>query len=634
MLDNLNKITTLQTNYSYLQSLNYDQQIAATTITHNSLVLGGPGTGKTHTLVYRALHLINQGVNPENIVLITFTRKAANHLKQRVKTEISDVKLGFIGTFHALATSILSDANHLSSWRLIAPNDDLSLIELTCKSGDIGAKRLQHVFSYFANTKKTMDEVLTTLNLTEFLDYSHKIEEAYNFYCKTKRRLSYLNYDDLLINIIDNPNLVRNLKIKYLMIDEFQDVSKLQIDFIKCLNPNNVMAIGDDFQNIYRFRGSDKSILLNFDKYFENANLITLSINYRSSVNISACVNKIVKQTNFSYPKFIVANDTTIHSEDSVKIYNGLDDSTNVIINTIKSNPTEKHTVLYRRTKMVGKLERELIRNNIPYEILGGLNLFERKHIKHLLSIICLINEPNDYLAHINVLMLDDSITKDKAIKLINNLIVGVDNDIITNELLSFKLKTVEQVIDLAIDYYFKQLPDNIANRTINSDFEIIRDLASGYQKIIYFLNDFSLDYKVDFQTNENLNANVILSTIHASKGLEFDNVHILYGFNKFRELELDKIEDEARLFYVATSRAKHSLNIYDNFSKTRSLNDLINDFLDSPLYDTMDLKYDDDDISDVTKVTLHLDQDDLNDNIDSDNLNLSVKSLFDYFKK
>ncbi len=634
MLENTTKITEVENHYEYLQALNYDQQIAATQTEGNQLVLAGPGTGKTHTLAYRAMHLIEQGVNPSSICLITFTRKAANSLKERIDSLMPGVSLGFIGTFHALATSILSEANHLNSWRLIDMFDDLTLIEITCKSGPIGSYKLQQIFSYYVNTQKTMDEVLTDLELTKYLDYSDKIKKAYEFYASTKSRLNYLSYDDLLKLPIENNELMKNINIEYLMVDEFQDVTKLQVEFIKALNAKNLMAIGDDFQNIYRFRGSDNTLILDFGNTFSDAKLITLSTNYRSSINISAAINQIVEQTKFGFPKYVVSNREDSEPNRDVMFYSGLETSSDLIIDTIKADPYSQHAILYRRSKMRAQIEQELIKNNIPYQIYGGLNLLERQHIKDLLSIISLINKPDDYIAHIHVLRIDEKMSEEEAIAVINGLSFAADNDIITSPLLDYKLRTVSQIIDLAIDYYMEHVAQVKTDPKLNADFGIIRNLAESYPHVLAFLNDFTLDYKVDFKSDEDSNAKVILSTIHASKGLEFDNVHILYGFNKFKEMTLKQIEEEARLFYVAMSRAKNGLYIYDNFSKKRSLNDIINDFIDTPLRESYELRYDDKDISDVSKVTLHLDQDDIEADIEDQHLKLGFKTVLDFFKK
>lgn len=634
MLNNITKVTTLETEYDYLQSLNYDQQVAATQMYGNQLVLAGPGTGKTHTLAYRAMHLIKQGVEPNKICLITFTRKAANSLRQRIEQLMPGVSLGFIGTFHALATSILSDANHLNTWRLIDSSDDLTLIEITCKSGAIGNRKLQQIFSYYVNTQKPMNEVLTELGLEKYLDLSDRIAKAYEFYASTKARLNYLTYDDLLLMPIKNKSLMTNFDIEYLMVDEFQDVTKLQVEFTRSLRARNVMAIGDDFQNIYRFRGSDNQLILDFGNTFVDSRLITLKKNYRSTININSAINQIVEQTEFGYPKYVTSSREDEDQNEPVEIYGGLENSTSIIIEKIKNEPNAEHAILYRRSKMRANIEQALIQQNIPYQIYGGLNLLEREHIKDLLSIISLINNPNDYLAHIHVLRIGDELTEKEAVEIINNLVIGSDNDVITRNLIDYRLRTIRQTLDLAIDYYMENIAQVTDDPKLNADFGIIRNLAESYPHVLAFLNDFTLDYKVDFKSIDEETPRVILSTIHASKGLEFENVHILYGFNKFKDLDLKQLEEEARLFYVAMSRAKNKLNIYDNFSKRRSLNDMINDFIDSPLRENFELKYDDQDISDVTKVTLHLDQDTIENDLEEENLKLGIKTVLDFFRK
>lgn len=628
-MEEIEKLTELKIAYPYLDSLNYNQQIAASIFEGNTLVVGGPGTGKTHTLAYRCLHLINQGVDPSQIYLITFTRKAAKSLRQRIESLIPGTNIGYIGTFHALATKIIAEDNHLFSWRLIDYADDYALVDLTCESGPIGTSKLLNIFNYYANTQKEMEDVLIDLELEQYLDYSEKIAQAYNHYFDAKVRNKYLSYDDLLLAIVRNSKLTAKLNIKHLMVDEFQDITRLQLEFIRVINPQNIMVMGDDFQNIYRFRGTDNQLLLNFDQYFSKPKLVELTISYRCNNQITKCLNKIVLQTQFGHSKVMIADPQTNDGE--FKIYGGLEDSTQLIIGHIQSNKLT-HGIIYRRNKMRSLMEQELILRNIPYQIYGGINLLERVHIKTLISIISLINNPSDYLSHIQVLKLS-KIEEKQAIEDISYFNFREKSDLPTAELVTYQFKTVEQILDIAIDYYFKQVPYDLKNQDINDDFMIIRKLANGYANILEFINAFTLDAKVDFSTTGDNQPRVILTNIHASKGLEFDCVHFLYGFNKFKEMSLSQMEEEARIFYVGLSRAKQYLYIYDNISPPRSLNDMINDFIDSPKRENYKLTYDDPRISDVNKITIHLDQDDIEYTIE-ENHRFDLKSLLNFFRK
>ncbi len=633
MLSNIEKIETATGHYDYLQSLNFRQQIAASQMEGNHLVLAGPGTGKTHTLAYRTMHLINSGVDPQTICLITFTRKAAKSIRDRMNSLMPGVEIGFIGTFHALATELLTNTNHLQNWRLIDGQDDNALIDLTCKSGPIGTAKLSQIFSYHANTQKSMEDVLVDLNLEKYSVYAPKIELAYRHYLDIKRRHGYLNYDDLLLMPIANPSLCQQANFDYLMIDEFQDVSLSQVEFVKALNVANVMAIGDDFQNIYSFRGSDNELILNLDQHFANCKLITLSVNYRSSINITKSINQVVEQTDFGYNKYVTSNFEDDQPNADVIIYDGLTNSAEKIVQSIENDPGE-HAILYRRSKMRTKIEAELIKAQIPYKIYGGLNLLERKHIKDLIAIISLINNPHDYIAHIHVLMLNKEISEQDAIEMINSISFDGENNLPTAALTDYSLKTMEQVLDLAIDYYQSNYCTSVNLDMVSNDFAIIRDITKDYTHILAFINDFTLDFKADFSSDDEQDIRVILSTFHASKGLEFDNVHILYGFNDFKPQTLSQIEEEARLFYVAMSRAKYKLEIYDNYSSVRTLNDLINDFIDTPLRENYELNFDDQDISDVEKVTLHLEQDEIEFQEVNEQRVLNFKTVLDYFRK
>ncbi len=628
MISNLTQLTQLENEYPYLADLNYMQQIAASSTIGNHIVLAGPGTGKTHTLAYRTMHLIKQGVDPANICLITFTRKAASTLKARIKNLLPDVKLGFIGTFHSLATNILSEVNHLQGWRLINQSEDIALITMTTDGGELSAKRLSQIFSYYANTKKPMEQVLISLNLQKYIAFAHKIEQAYEHYQATKLRMNYLTYDDLLAIPASNHQLSQNVNFEFLMIDEFQDVSQLQIDFIKSLNCPNTMVIGDDFQNIYSFRGSDSQLILNIDKYLNDPKLITFTRNYRSTINICNYANKIVKQTKFGFEKHISSNFSDSDINPKLQIHSGLEDINELILNKVV-NSKEQHAILYRRSNMRVQIETMLITNNIPYQIAGGQNLLDRKHIKNLLAIIKLINNPDDYLAHIHVLLLDSKLDLTSASKLLNSQDRFQPQTLPTTQLLASKLSTPQQIVDMAIDYY----QVNIAQKSqaITNDFLIISSLARKYTHILAFINDFSLEPTVDYNSDDSSKPRVILSTIHASKGLEFDHVHLLHGFNNLHSMPLTHNEEEARLLYVAITRAKHNLSIYDNFSTKRSLNDLINDYIANPKRESYNLIYDDEQTSNVTKVTLHLEDDY---QTHDDTQALSINAVIDYFRK
>lgn len=575
MLENTRRVTKLANEYEYLRSLNTKQQIVASQKEGNHLVLAGPGTGKTHTLAYRTMHLIEEGIDPSSIALITFTRKAANTLRMRLGSLLPNVEIGFIGTFHELSSFILNDANNINRWRLIDKVDDHAFLNITCNAGSLGTGRLSDIFSHYANTKLPMKDVLKRLGHTELEPYAERLELAYVHYMAAKARAGYLNYDDMLMQPINNPHLVDCLNFDYLMIDEFQDVTKLQLEFITSLKIPNVMIIGDDFQNIYSFRGTDNKLMLSVDEYFEDPSLITLETNYRSSKQICDLVNSVVERTNYGFPKYVesVTEDEEFGSEFALRPETEFIDG---IIESIHSK-TGSHGIIARTKKDLYAIERKLIENKISYQFNGGVNLLGKKHVKDLLSIMSLIYNPSDYLAHVRVLKTTLNINDDKAKELLDNVSLVWQNEIITKSLLEYKLLTNEQIFRKACNYYFKYIKGDIDIDTIKRDFIVIMQLLQNYPSVVALVNDCTLEPTVDYKSVNR--CDVFLTTIHSSKGLEFDNVHLLHELSNQNKRSLDRLEEEARLFYVAISRAKHNLTIYDTHFTTRSFNQLVDEF-------------------------------------------------------
>src|SRR5699024_6659098 len=274
-----NEITELSTSVdlNYLEGLNTSQKMAATRLDGNYLVIAGPGAGKTHTLVYRVVHLIKSGVPAKELCIVTFTRKAANQLKYRIKRIIPRVELGFIGTTHSLAYTLIRRGVDTKA-RLIDPEDDLMVLRLAIsEDGRSIPPRTQlrticKIFDYMSLTIESMEETLVNLNREE-INPSDLIK-IYNAYTDYKKKNGYINYSDSI-------SLAKGAdrgELKYLMVDEFQDTDPLQLSMFKSLKFPNVMAIGDDFQSIYSFRGADNTIILKFGQHFNNAKVIKLNI--------------------------------------------------------------------------------------------------------------------------------------------------------------------------------------------------------------------------------------------------------------------------------------------------------------------------------------------------------------------
>lgn len=413
--------------HSPLANLNYEQQIAATRLDGNYLVIAGPGSGKTHTIVYRVLYLLSQGTHPSEICIITFTRKAANELVNRLSHYLPDTKLGFVGTFHALANNILLKGGYFKNYRLIDPEDDVMLLKLSIDEAGlkpvakIKMKTLQKIFSYVANTRCSVEDALIKLGYEQYLNESELFEKINQNYANYKKRSMVLNYDDILSiiafkGITEDAELENVAEFKYLMIDEYQDTNNLQIQFIKQIHTTNVMAIGDDFQSIYGFRGANNAIILGFANDFANAKMIKLKINYRSTPEIVDAINLVTKDSVLGYHKELTSALPSINQE--VVLPEQSFQYAETILEEIKADLSKSHAVLYRASAMRGEVEKLLIKEKLSYVVYGGVRLLERKHIKDVMAIMLTTMSKNDLVSYLRSLLLIEKVGEKTAKKI------------------------------------------------------------------------------------------------------------------------------------------------------------------------------------------------------------------------
>lgn len=581
-----NKITHLENEYPYLSTLNYEQQIAATSLDGNILVLAGPGSGKTHTLVYRIIHMLNSGIKPQEIVLITFTRKAANEIKNRVNRLVGNVKIGFIGTFHAFAIHISRMYKINTGWRILDTEDDIILLKMVIAENNIifsqriTNKTILKIISYSSNTRKTIEESLIKLGRENLLGDVKNIEMTRSYYNHYKKRNKYMSYDDVIDSLI--VKLGNNLNYQYLMVDEYQDTNQMQLEFINCLKIPNIMAIGDDFQGIYSFRGANPNIILNFSNDFPNAKLIILTTNYRSNAQIVKLLNTVIREAKIGYEKELNA----FNKEKGIVTIKKLDDNyKEEFIEFYKNHQNEKTAFIYRANKDKAELEKELILNNIDYVVYGGIRLLERRHIKDIFAFLLVNKNKNDLISYLRVLLLLDGVGEKTAKEYLNDSLSRLNGrkDIIELEhLLNFQ-GDFKELLDLIINYYsslnkpFKNC--NYTEEELQSDYKMIKVLAEEFVDVINFINDVVLNNSIDMFSSKK-KSNLVLTTIHSAKGLEFDNVFHLYAKPMYGNYDVASLEENRRLFYVAISRAKKNLVIW-NFSYLDKveLNDILNDF-------------------------------------------------------
>ncbi len=586
-------------NLDYLKTLNQAQRIAATREAGNYLVIAGPGTGKTHTLVYRVYHLIKQGVDPATIVIITFTRKAGNVLKYRLQKLMPNTQLGFVGTFHAFAhhiSQMIGSESPISKFRLLDSEDDIAVHKLVLAefeqfSKRISAKTLQKLISYCANTGISVEDYIQKFDMRQLSEEVEAIKAYRHTYERYKVSHMLTNYDDmihLMSRYLEKDKEKRlTASYRYLMIDEYQDTNQMQLDFIQKLQIKNVMAIGDDFQGIYAFRGADHRIILNFYNDFESPQMIKLTQNYRSTPAIIDWTNQTVERSRLGFHKKLTPG---TQKGGFVKVVSGasLESHKQFILDHIQKNPNRTHALIYRYNKNKTVFEKALIAENIDYVVYGGIRLLERKHVKDLLSFFMVYLNRRDVVGYNRILTLLPGIGVKTAKKLMKTDMASLDflkGDKRewaekVKEILNFK-GDKEALFDKVVAFYFS-IYENIESdyytqEEIREDFKLIRELLETYESLENFVISIILEPSIDLKKGNN--PKVVLTTIHSAKGLEFDCVYYFHTHDWYKNYDLEALEEDRRLFYVGISRAKHELYIFDHTEIDRSFKDIIRDF-------------------------------------------------------
>lgn len=614
-----------------LKELNENQLEAVQFIDGAMLILAGAGSGKTKTITTRLAYLIQEiGVDPSSILTLTFTNKAAAEMKERALNLLENELhcLPLLCTFHKFGLLFLK--NHIGeldrdeNFLIVDSNDRKSIIK-----SFIPAESKLPFQSFY---KEISDFKNSLVDYKQVLEKFAKQEEKYFDIARTYR--AYENYllennlvdfDDLLILpykiLRANSSLAQELsrKYQYIMVDEYQDTSKIQIELLKflCTEHQNICVVGDDDQSIYSWRGAEIDNILNFSKEFKNVKTVKLEKNYRSSRNILEVANKLI-----SHNKKRVGKNLQSQMRENPEIAilkNPFEDDkkeANYIVNEIKKllkqgEEAKEIAILYRINTISKNLEVELEKNNIAFSIIGGFRFYERAEIKDLTAYLRLILNPNDNFSFERVINVprrgigQASLNKLKEVARQNKLslykaIFQADLGRKQNDFLAFaylieslgkteNLKELFKKLEKALHLkeYYKNFPDGI-DRVFNVDLfmsSIIYDSENDKNfDLSAFLNDLSLVNK-----NEVPQDAVNLMSIHASKGLEFRHVFVA-GFEEgIFPLPNDRadLEEERRLAYVALTRAKVGLTLThvqnrflggqkNNKRKSRFLNEMI----------------------------------------------------------
>src|SRR3989344_2695142 len=409
------------------------------------LVLAGAGSGKTRVITYRVAYLLEQGVSPENILLVTFTNKAADEMIRRMQilTGMQE-KLPWAGTFHHIAYRILRQyaplLGYKNNFSVLDTDDSEALIKICAKpfksDGDKrkfpSASILQNIISYSRNSETTVADVLD-LKYPQWLVVADQIKSIADEYYIKKKEANAMDFDDLLTNFLVLLNSEQVLQkysqqFRYILVDEYQDTNKIQASIIKKLASahNNLLVVGDDAQSIYSFRAADVQNILQFEKDYTSAKIFKLETNYRSSQEILQLANEVISNNVKQYKKELK---TVLQSGLKPSLHPQMDQAgeaefvTNKILELIENNtPENEIAVLFRAAYHSQMLELELVKAGIAYDYRGGLRFFERAHVKDVLAYLRILNNFADTAAWMRVLMHEEGIGPGAAGKIVEAL--------------------------------------------------------------------------------------------------------------------------------------------------------------------------------------------------------------------
>ena len=587
------------------------------------LILAGAGSGKTRVLTHRIAYLIEEkGVNPWNIMAITFTNKAAGEMKERVENLVGfGSEQIWVSTFHSTCVRILrryiDRLGYSNNFTIYDTDDQKSVMRDVCKRLNIDTK-LYKERNILSQISKAKDEFMSPeqYSLANQGDFSKKrITDAYKSYQAQLKSNNALDFDDLLFKTVElftnNPDILEQYRnrFKYIMVDEYQDTNTVQFKFISLLagEHRNLCVVGDDDQSIYKFRGANIKNILNFEKVFPDARVIKLEQNYRSTQTILNAANEVIKNNTERKDKKL----WTDHGDGEKISFKMLDNAQEEAIfaadeidKYVKDNHAYKDCAcLYRTNAQSRLLEEAFMRKNIPYKIVGGVNFYQRKEIKDVLAYLKTVDNGMDDLAVKRIINIPkrgigaatiekiqtfadyngcsfyDAIKDEYCIANIGRSAEKVrnfggyiqtlrtkKNYISVSELIEEILEDTGYIAELKAEN-----TDEALDRISNIE-ELVSKAADYEQKteepnLSGFLEEVALVADID-SLDENSDY-VVLMTIHSAKGLEFPNVFLcgmedglFPGYMTIMSDDPSDMEEERRLCYVAITRAMEKLHI------------------------------------------------------------------------
>lgn len=600
---------------NYRQELNEAQYRAVTTLEGPLLIIAGAGTGKTRTLVYRVAHLVETGFDPRSILLLTFTRRAAEEMLRRASLLI-DNRCSRVagGTFHSFANTVLRQYGRkidLSpSFTILDRTDSEDVIQLLRSQMGLNTKEkrfprkqtVAEIYSMALNKQRTIPDLIEN-DYPHLYDSLEEILRLYERYVDYKKGKALLDYDDLLTRLKEllqkDEGVRRHLSdlYRFIMVDEYQDTNHLQARIIRLLaaTHENVAVVGDDAQSIYSFRGANFRNIMDFPEEFPGTQIISLEENYRSTQPVLSLTNEIIRRAQERYEKNLFTRKADGDRPILVQAESEQTQSRFVCQKVLELReegiPLWDMAVLFRSSFHSFDLEIELARHNIPFIKRGGFRFMETAHIKDLLAHLRILSNPHDAISWSRILLLLEGVGSQLSQKIIPFLLEGTNP---AERLRSFEakgkigvaLKTLAQVLEVSAEahrpaekaqyltqYYIPILkrkhPDDYPKRL--KDLEHLLGMTERYRSLERLLSDMALEPPTDsvdgVMAVDPDEGPLVLSTIHSAKGLEWHSVFIIWAlegrFPSFYNVNTEEeLEEERRLLYVAATRAKENLFI------------------------------------------------------------------------
>ena len=585
-------------------------------VMHNSgptLVIAGAGTGKTRTLIYRVARLIESGVDPKSILLLTFTRRAAGEMLRRASMLLDDrCRRVEGGTFHRYCSKLLHiHADHIGypeNFTIIDTSDAMDTIHLLRGRLD-GIKQTKRfpkkgtLYSIFSTSVNKMISIPNVLEneYPQFKKHADTINTLFNEYANYKRVNYVMDFDDLLIHsrnlLRDNEEIREKIAFshKHVMVDEYQDTNSLQAELTKLFScaHNNVMAVGDDAQSIYSFRGAEPENMREFPERFSNTKLIRLEENYRSTQRILDLANQVLSQSKETFKKNLYTSRGEGELPGLVKAANMNDQSrflTQMILNLREQgSELSDMAVLFRNGRDSYDLEVELNKKDIPFIKFGGQKFTEAAHVKDVLAHLKIFVNPQDTISWNRALMLMEGIGPKTAEQFFQWAQKNEDpfkphtaphasdryldqlkalSDLFTNlkEYEGFVPDQLKAVVEYYSKFCKKRFDDHPKRM---KDLETFVDISGSYRTLQHMIEEVALDpieaTAIETEAASKDESPLVLSTIHSAKGLEWETVFLIQCLDGiipsgYAIEDPKQMEEEIRLVYVAVTRAKDQL--------------------------------------------------------------------------